>query len=136
MSQVQLTSSDKTVGSSKSSNTLRLEFTPSKTLSRTGSGRIDIGLPYWYLIQGTGQYSYNPGAEDKCSSDCMSITNSALNIGTLEIKYEFMLDECLEGKAVVIECRGFYNPIVPIVKGGFSVTTYDSNAAMKPIETT
>ena len=37
-----------------------------------------------------------------------------------------MLESCLIGQPIVINCRGYYNPIVPEPTGGFKLRIFDS----------
>ena len=131
---VLLTTTDTSVASSKSSNQLIVKFTPSKTLSRTGSGRIDIGVPDWWKIGQTAGEMYNAALTNKCYCDSMTITYSKLNNGFIEIHYQDMIKQYWTDTPLEIKCKGFRNPIVPKVTGGFSITTYDSNRALKAIE--
>jgi len=42
------------------------------------------------------------------------------------MKYDQMLEECLIGKEIVINCRGYYNPNVPEPLNGFKLRVFDS----------
>lgn len=51
---VNITTSSNVLGVSTSSNTLVVKFKPKSTMSPSGSGTIEIGVPYWYEIGSTG----------------------------------------------------------------------------------
>lgn len=84
-----------------------------------GAGVIEIGIPYWYIIQQTGERMYNPTASNKCSSACMKITSSGLENDVIRILYENMVRSCIKGAPITIICRQFYNPITPRKWEGF-----------------
>lgn len=103
-----------------------------------GAGRIDLKIPYWYYVDNTGDYMYNPTATNKCSSDCMDIYSSFLSIsdGSIQMLYANMPDSCIKGKEIIIKCRQFYNPVEPRKWDGFQFTTYDNEAVIAVIEQT
>jgi hypothetical protein len=45
-----------------------------------------------------------------------------------------MTQTCLKGVPITINCRGFFNPIVPAPLSGFQVTTLDAEPIPKIIE--
>lgn len=50
--------------------------------------------------------------------------------------YEQMTQACIRNTQIEIECRAFYNPIVPKVWGGFNLYIYDGEVDKEPIEIT
>lgn len=75
---INLTTSSNVIGAASPSNTLIISFTPSATMSLSGAGAIDIGVPYWYKVGNTGEFMYNPTAQKKCSSECFRVVTSGL----------------------------------------------------------
>jgi len=120
-----VTTSSKVLGDSSSGNTLSVTFTPEVTLSPSLSGNIKIAVPNWYDLDGTTKRAYDDVATNKCSSDCMRIYSSYLETDII-MKYDQMLEECLIGKEIVINCRGYYNPNVPEPVNGFKLRVFDS----------
>lgn len=118
-SNVALVTSSNRLGNTTSSNYLNVTFTPSTTMAPDGKGTIEIGVPYWYILQQTGERMYNPTASNKCASSCMKITSSGLEGSAIQIKYDNMVESCIKGTPITISCRQFYNPITPEVWTGF-----------------
>lgn len=135
-SNVEITSTSTVLGDTTSGNTLVIDFTPKTTMSPGGSGRVDLTIPYWYFVDQTGEYMYNPTATNKCASDCMNIYESFLSIsdGSIQIKYDNMLPACISGAKIQIRCRQFFNPIEPRKWEGFQLTIYDSEVKLAAIE--
>lgn len=52
----------------------------------------------------------------------------------IQINYNSMTTTALKGVPITVTCRGFYNPIVPTIVSGFSVTTLDGERIQKVIE--
>ena len=42
-------------------------------MAPNGKGSIELQIPEWYEVGTTGEYMYNPTAENKCKSTCMHI---------------------------------------------------------------
>ena len=47
-----------------------------------------------------------------------------------------MTPDCIEGALIEIQCRNFYNPIVPEKTYGFNVFIYDNEVDQQVIEST
>ena len=92
-----------------------------------GAGKIEIEVPTWYVVGNTAEYMYNPTANDRCSSSCMRVSNSEIVNDRIIINYDSMIPDCIEGTLIEIQCRNFYNPIVPKKTYGFNVFIYDNN---------
>ena len=100
-----------------------------------GEGTITLEMPPWYSNSGTDFQMYNPEAEDKCSSDCMKITNSGLveTSNVIKIDYTQMVDSCIKGQEIMIRCRQFRNPITPNLWTGFRLSYFDNEGNSKRI---
>lgn len=70
-----------------------------------GSGNIEIGIPYQYFLTTSGRRMYNPTATNKCSSSCMNIYESELQNDRIRIVYDNMVEDCISGKEIIINCR-------------------------------
>jgi hypothetical protein len=72
---IKITSSNNQVGFSGIDNAMILSFTPGAPLAPSKRGMIDVTIPDWYNIDhGTKQaFMYSESAEDKCSSDELTI---------------------------------------------------------------
>lgn len=135
-SKVVLSSSEDTLGVKNSANTLSVKFIPKTTMSPSGAGKIEIEIPVWYQIGNTADYMYNPIAENRCTSSCMRVTSSELVNDRILVNYDSMAKDCISGHQIQIDCRQFYNPIVPELIYGFNVLIYDNEADSKLIELT
>jgi hypothetical protein len=62
VSSVVLSSNIKTLGSTTANTTLNVTWTPKTTMDPSGKGLIQIGVPLWYNISGTGQSMYSTAA--------------------------------------------------------------------------
>ena len=105
-------------------------------MAPNGKGSIELQIPEWYEVGTTGEYMYNPTAENRCKSSCMHIYESKLVNGRILIMYDQMTQACIRNTQILIECRAFYNPIVPKVWGGFNLYIYDGEVDQEPIEIT
>ena len=76
------------MAASNSGNTLNIAFTPVTTFNPGGSGTIEVRFPYWFFLVSSGEYSYNPTAENKCTSECFRLTSSIISNDILTIVYE------------------------------------------------
>lgn len=100
-----------------------------------GSGKIEIGMPDWYVVGSTNELMYNPESLNECTSTCMTITSSILQVGYMNIRYENMPASCIKGTKIEIKCTSFYNPIWQDKWYGFFVNLYDNEQPIyKPIE--
>jgi hypothetical protein len=93
-------------------------------MSATGAGIVKLLVPHFY--EGSLDYLYNLDAENKCQSNNMRVTGSALQGDTLEIYYDTMSAEFFT-QTQRIECRGFRNPIEPRLWYGFRLSIEDEN---------
>ena len=64
-----VTSSFEPLGFTGAGNTLKFEFRPATTLSRTGNGLIRLHLPRWYEGGSNNNFMYNVEAVNACSSN-------------------------------------------------------------------
>lgn len=134
--EVKLWSSGELVGDDSYSNSLFIEFTPKTTTSPTLSGMFALTIPVWFSLLNTNTLMYNSAgnAKNKCSSEMFNVVRSGLVGNQLEIEYDYMLPEFVKGRAVLIECPYFYNPITPEVWGGFRFAIYDADENTRIIE--
>lgn len=133
MTSVEVFSSSTIVGDSSFDNELIVRFVPNKPMSPTGSGKIEIEMPFWFDVSGSTQPMYDPSALNKCRSDMFTVTNSGLQGQRISITYENMLQQYIDQTAgsekIQINCKQFRNPIYPHKKGNFKVYTYDDETS-------
>lgn len=96
-------------------------------MSPTKSGVIELGIPFLWQMGMKNEIMYDGDAEDYCTSQCMTITSSRLKGTLISIEYDSMLDECISGKQITIECAYFRNPIYQDIWHGFYVKTLDTD---------
>lgn len=118
------TSSDE-LGAEGKDNSLIVSFTPQTQMSPTRKGVIELGIPFLWQMGMKNEIMYDGNAEDQCSSQCMTITSSRLKGTLISIEYVDMLDSCLTGTKITIECAYFRNPIYQDTWHGFYVKTLD-----------
>ena len=80
-------------------------------MSPSGKGKIEIGVPTWYEVDGLSELMYNPEALNQCTSSCMNIRSSILQGQYLNILYDDMKASCISSTEITIECANFYNPV-------------------------
>jgi|LauGreDrversion4_2_1035121.scaffolds.fasta_scaffold30695_5 hypothetical protein len=132
---ISIYSSSNILSDTDPSNTLSVTFTPSTTMAPGGAGKIELGIPLWYEVGSTSALMYNPESLHACSSSCMQITSSILQVEYLNILYTDMLPECISGTPITINCTSFFNPIWQDRWYGFYVNTFDNEApSFKAIE--
>jgi hypothetical protein len=133
-SAVSVTSSSDILGYTGNENTLTISFTPVTTMALRGEGTIEIETPYWFKVSTAEAFMYSEDNINRCTADCMEITQSSARTGTIRIFYTSMDSSCIKGREITIECEGFYNPIYQKQWEGFRIITYDNETTPKPIE--
>lgn len=112
MSDLEVSSSSTIVGDRSFDNELIVKFTPSKPMSPTRSGKIEIELPDWVNVNNNIEPMYDPAALNKCYSDELQVTNSGLQGKRISITYENMLQTHIDPpRAITVNCKQFRNPI-------------------------
>jgi hypothetical protein len=104
-------------------------------LSPTGTGSIKLYTPLWYDLGNNSKWPYNSSVRNGCTSTCFDTQYSGLESNLILINYENMQPNCISGSEIVIECKGYKNPIYQDVWSGFKVEVYDSERSEELIVT-
>lgn len=136
-SKVSVSTSSTIIGDRSFSNILTYKFTPTTQMSPSGAGKIELGIPTLWEVNGLQQLMYNPEIKNKCYSSCMEITESVLQVDFINIYYKDMPFSCRKNAEIIIECPSFINPVHQGEWFGFFVNTYDNEGpGFRAIDTT